>query len=75
MNKAVETAIKMLDTLPEDAQDRVVEALAILVEEARDEAEWNDLFTRKAEGLAAAARLARSQIAAGNASPMDYNKL
>ncbi len=75
MSKTTETAIKMLESLPEDAQDRVVEALRDLVEEARYEARWDDLLEGKRAGLVAAARKARKEIAAGKAKGMDYNKL
>jgi hypothetical protein len=75
MSKAAQTVIKMLETLPEPAQERVVETLAALIEEARSEDRWDDLFSRKVNGLAAAARRAREEIAAGKSSPMDYDKL
>jgi len=47
MNKATETAAKMIESLPESAQDRVVEELRALVEDARDEAKWDELIVRK----------------------------
>ena len=52
-----------------------MEELRNLVEEARDEARWDDLFERNKAGLVAAARKARKDIAAGKASDMDYEKL
>ena len=75
MSKATETAIKMLESLSEAAQDKVVEELRDLVEDARDEAKWNALFERKKPGLVAMARKARQDVAAGKATDMDYNKL
>ncbi len=65
----------MLESLPEEAQQRVVERLRDLVEEARDEAQWDELFQRKQAGLVAAARKARQEITAGKATDMDYDKL
>jgi hypothetical protein len=65
MNKATETAAKMIESLPESAQDRVVEELRALVEDARGEAKWNKLIERKKDGLVAVARKARQEIAAG----------
>ena len=53
----------------------MVEELRNLVEEARDDERWDDLFERKNAGLVAAAREARKDIAAGKASDMDYDKL
>ena len=45
-----------------------MEKLRDLVEDARDEARWDDLFERKKASLVAAARKARNDIAAGKAS-------
>lgn len=75
VTKAAQTLVRMLETLPEPAQDRVVETLAALIEEAQSEERWSDLLSRKSQGLAAAARRAREEIAAGKSSPMDYDKL
>jgi hypothetical protein len=75
MSKATETAKKMIESLPEPAQERVVEELRTLVEDARDEAKWDELIERKKDGLVAAARKARKEIAAGKATEMDFDKL
>jgi len=75
MSKATETVVKMIESLPEKAQERVVEELRDLVEDARDEGRWDDLFERKKAGLVAAARKTRKDVAAGKASDMDYDKL
>lgn len=75
MTKAAQTLVRMLETLPEPAQDRVVETLAALIAEAQSEERWDDLLARKAPSLVAAARRAREEIAAGNSSPMDYDEL
>ncbi|MGH7204852.1 MAG: hypothetical protein ACREI2_01445 [Nitrospiraceae bacterium] len=74
MSKATETAIKLLESLPEEAQAQVVEALRQLVLEAQDEARW-DALLRNRKKLNAAARQAREEAAAGKATPMDYEKL
>ena len=75
MSKASETAVKMIESLPEEAQEQVVEQLRGLVEEARDNERWEALFERKRAGLVAAARKARKEITAGKARDMDYDKL
>lgn len=75
MSRAMETAIKMLESLPLQVQEHVVEELRNLVEEARDEARWDELFERKKVGLVAAARKARGDVAAGKATAMNYDKL
>ncbi len=75
MSKATETAAKMIESLPEVAQERVVEELRALVEDARDEAKWDDLIAKTKDGLIAAARKARKEIAEGKAADMDFDKL
>lgn len=57
----------MIEPLPEEAQERVVEELRDLVEEARDETKWDELLGRKRAGLVPPARKARKEIAAGKA--------
>lgn len=75
MSKATETAAKMIESLPEAVQERVVEELRTLVEDARDEAKWDELIERKKDSLVATARKARKEIAAGKATDMDFDKL
>ncbi|MBI2369277.1 MAG: hypothetical protein HYV08_03400 [Deltaproteobacteria bacterium] len=75
MSKATETAIKMLESLSEEAQERVVEGLRDLVEEVRDEERWDLLFEERKAGLMTAARRVREEVAAGKAEGMDYDKL
>jgi len=69
------TIIKMLETLPEQLQDRVVEHVREYIEDLRDEARWNESFSRTQETLVAAARLARKEIAKGKATLLDVEKL
>jgi hypothetical protein len=75
MSKATETAAKMIESLPDAVQERVVDELRALVEDARDEAKWDDLIARKKDGLVAAARKARKEMAADKATDMDFDKL
>jgi hypothetical protein len=72
---ATATIIKMLETLPEQLQDRVVEHLRDYIEDLRDEARWNESFSRTQGNLVAAARQARKAISEGEASPLDFDKL
>lgn len=44
-------------------------------EDLQDELRWDELFKRTQSQLVAAARRAKQQIAAGMATPMDYNRL
>ena len=74
MSKATETAVKLLESLPEETQERLIETLRQLVQEAQDETKWKQLFTDR-EGLIAAARKARADVEASKATEMDYDRL
>ena len=74
MTKAIETAIKLLETLPEPTQEHLVDELRRLAVEAQDEARWDEQFAQ-GSGLKAAARKVREEIAKGKASEMDFDRL
>ena len=74
MTKAIETAIKLLEALPEPAQEHLVEELRRLALEAQDAMKWSELLARSHQ-LTAAARKARGERAAGKASDMDFDRL
>ena len=75
MSQTTETAIKLLERLPQEAQVQVLEALRQLVAESNDDVQWDELFRRSQNPLATAARNARAEVTAGNATPMDFDKL
>ena len=72
---AIATVTKIMESLPETAQDRVVEHLREYLEDLRDELQWDTLFKKTQPQLIAAARRARKEIAEGLAQPMDYDQL
>ena len=72
---AIATATKMLETLPETAQKQAVEHLREYVASLQDELQWDVLFNKTQPQLIAAARRAKQEIAAGQATPMDSNQL
>ena len=74
-SEATVTIIKMLETLPEQAQDRVVEHLREYIEDLRDETLWNESFSRTQANLSKAAQQARKEIAEGKATPLDIETL
>jgi len=65
----------MLESLPEPAQDRVLEHLREYLEDLQDELQWDALFKRTQAQLVAAAQRARQEMAQGLAKPMDYEQL
>ncbi len=72
---AIATLVKMIETLPEGAQNQVVEHLRDYIAEMQDERRWETAFRRTRKRLIAAARRAKQEIAAGQAEPMDYGRL
>lgn len=69
------TMMKMLESLPEQIQERVIEHMREYIEDIRDEVKWDESFTRTRTKLAASARQARKEIAEGKAGPMDRKRL
>jgi hypothetical protein len=75
LSTAVATVIKMIESLPEVAQDQVVEHLQEYIQDLRDESLWDVSFKKTQPQLMAAARRARQEIAGGQAKPLDLNQL
>lgn len=72
---AIDTVIKMMESLSEDKQNQLVEHLREYIQDLQDELKWQQSFNKSQEKLIAAARLAKQQIAEGKAKPMDYDEL
>lgn len=74
MTKSAVTAIKMLESLPEDLQERVADLLCEIVDDMRDEGKWNRLIHdgKKMQDLA---QKAQKEIQAGRVTDMDFDKL
>lgn len=75
MTRATATAIKMLESLPEEAQEDVVEKMREVVEAIRDENRWQQLFADYKTNLQKVVKQVKKQVASGNAKPMDFDKL
>lgn len=72
---AIMTMTKMMETLPESAQNEAVERLRAYITEIQVEQKWDNLFSQTQDQLISAARQARKEIAAGKATPMDFDQL
>ena len=72
---AINTVIKMMESLPEDKQNELVEHLREYIQELQEEQKWQESFDKSQDKLVAAAKLAKQQIAKGGALPMDYERL
>jgi hypothetical protein len=74
-SRTIATAVKMLESLSESAQDRAVEHLREYIKEMQDELEWDRQFKKSKKGLVAVARRAKKAVSEGRAKPMDYDRL
>ncbi len=72
---SIATAMKMLESLPEPEQERVVEHLREYIAELEDELKWDASFRKTQSKLAAEARRAKEESAKGQAQPLDYDQL
>lgn len=72
---SIATVVKMMNALPDPAQEQVAEHLREYMEDLQDELHWDSLFKQTQPQLIAAARRAKQEIAEGKASPMDYDQL
>jgi len=72
---AVATVIKMIESLPEDAQDQVIEHLRDYLEDMKDDVKWDNAFKKTQPQLVAAARRAKREIADGHAKPLNRRDL
>lgn len=75
MSAPIETVIKMMEPLPETAQNIIAEKVRDYIEEMKDEIRWESLFSKTEDNLIEAARRAKQEIAGGQAEPMDYSRL
>jgi hypothetical protein len=72
---AIATLMKMMESLPEEAQDQVVKHLRDYLEETRDNVTWDTTFKNTQPQLIAAARRAKKEIAEGRAKPLNHSEL
>lgn len=72
---AITTIVKMLESLPIEAQDRVVEHLREYIDDLQDDMRWNKSFQQTQSKLIAAAQRAKQEIAEGQSTAMNYDEL
>ncbi len=71
----ISTIVKMVESLPDDLQERVAEHLREFIADLEDEAQWESSFKNTKDSLIATARHAKREIAEGRSAPMDYEQL
>jgi predicted ATPase len=72
---SITTIVKMVESLPDELQEQVVEHVRAYLAELEDEKRWDSSFKRTQNNLVAAARKAKAEITAGHSMPMDYEQL
>jgi hypothetical protein len=71
----VATVTKMMESLPDQAQDRVAEHICEYIQDLSDELKWDEQFRCSQNCLINAARKVRKQIKRGHAKSMDLEML
>jgi hypothetical protein len=71
----IATLVKMIESLPAPAQEQVVEHLREYLPDLQDEVRWDELVQSTQPSLVEAARNARREKAAGQATPLDSDRL
>lgn len=73
--EAITTVVKMMETLPDNAQSQVVEYIKNYIADLQDELRWDERFRKTESHLIQKARLAKQQIAEGKAQPLNLADL
>ena len=74
-SSAIATVIKMMQSLPDATQNKVVEYLREYIEDIRDEKLWDETFEMTQDKLVATAMCVRQEISCVHAKPLDYEQL
>jgi hypothetical protein len=72
---AIATIVKMVESLPDDLQEKVAEHIRDYIADLEDEKRWDASFKQTQDNLITAARKAKQEIAEGRSMPMDYDQL
>lgn len=73
--EVITTVVKMMETLPDNAQYQVAEYIKKYISDLQDELRWDENFKKTESNLIQKARLAKQQIAKGDAKPMSLAEL
>ncbi|MEG3876666.1 hypothetical protein QT972_04675 [Microcoleus sp. herbarium7] len=73
--EGIDTAIEMMQSLPETLQQQVAEYLKEYIADLKDELQWDESFEKTQPQLVAAAQRAKQEIAEGKAREMKLNEL
>ncbi|NEO36278.1 MAG: hypothetical protein F6J90_08075 [Moorea sp. SIOASIH] len=71
----IATVVKILESLPDAQQERIIEHLRQYIADIEDELQWDESFRKTQTKLVEVARFAKQQIAEGQGQAMDYEQL
>lgn len=74
-SETLATIEKMLEPLPDSAQEQIVEHLREYIAEMQSEWRWERLYKEKSTSLEKMAQLAKQQIVEGKARPLNTDEL
>lgn len=66
---AIATLVKMVESLPDELQEKVVEHIRDYITDLEDEKPWDASFQQTQSNLVAAARKAKREMAKGQSVP------
>jgi len=72
---AAVTIAYMIEPLPTNYQDQLVDHLRGYIEDMREDIQWNESFAKSQDRLIAIAKEARSSVKQDKASIMDISRL
>jgi hypothetical protein len=72
---AIKDLVEMVEALPSEVQQQVVEHLREYIADLQDEQKWDASFRRTQSALVTAARKAKQEKGMGKATAMDYEQL
>ena len=75
MNCVAETISKMIESLPEHFQKKLLDEITPIISEALDEAKWEAQFTRSSSRLVEIANEVKGRLSKGGTQSMDFSKL
>ncbi|PSF32493.1 hypothetical protein C7H19_21610 [Aphanothece hegewaldii CCALA 016] len=75
LSTAIDEVIKIMEVLPVELQNQLVEHLREYVTDLQDDQKWDESFERTQDKLIMAAKRAKQEIAEGKAVELDYNLL
>jgi hypothetical protein len=75
MTSVSETISRMIEILPQEAQERLLDRFLPIISEISDEIEWDTVFEDTKDKLASIAKRVKKEVVQGKTEPMDYGRL